>query len=108
MMTREVYKQEIEAEIKLAQAKIVELKADDKNYMPDMRDKYSKHIDEIQYMLDNTHDKLSELGKASDDLWESLKDGVESSWKALDSAINEAANKFKHEHIKHNSKAHIL
>jgi hypothetical protein len=39
--------------------------------------------------------KLSQLSEASDDAWESLKDGVESAWDTLRSAFGDAASKLK-------------
>ena len=95
MSTKEAYKQKIEAELELAQAKLAEFKAKAKNSAADTRIKYSKQVDELEQKVDATKVKLKELGEASDDAWEQLKVGVESAWDALSTAIRNAAAKFK-------------
>jgi hypothetical protein len=57
--------------------------------------KKDKHVDDLEQKIDATKAKLKELGEASDDAWEQLKDGVESAWGALSTAIRNAAAKFK-------------
>ena len=59
------------------------------------RIKYAKHVDEIEQRVGATKAKLKELGEASEEAWEQLKDGVESAWGALSTAIRNAAAKFK-------------
>ena len=95
MSTKEAYKQKIEAELELAQAKLAEFKAKAKNSAADTRIKYYKQVDELEQKINDTKGKLKELGEASDDGWEQLKVGVESAWGALSTAIRNVAAKFK-------------
>ena len=95
MSTKEAYKQKIEAELELAQAKLDEFKAQAKISTADARIKYAKLVDEIEQRVGATKAKLKELGEASEEAWEQLKDGVESAWGALSVAIRNAAAKFK-------------
>ena len=95
MSTKEAYKQKIEAELELAQAKLAEFKAQAKSSAADTRIKYAKQVDELEQKVDATKAKLKEMGEASDDAWEQLKVGVESAWGALNAAIRNAAAKFK-------------
>jgi hypothetical protein len=95
MSTKEAYKQKIEAELELAQAKLDQFKAQAKISTADARIKYAKHVDEIEHRVGATKAKLKELGEASEDAWEQLKDGVESAWGALSVAMRNAAAKFK-------------
>jgi len=95
MSTKEAYKQKIEAELELAQAKLAEFKAQAKSSAADTRIKYSKQVDELEQKVDATKAKLKEMAEASDDAWEQLKVGVESAWGALNVAIRNAAAKFK-------------
>ncbi len=94
MSTKEAYKQKIEAEVALVQAKLVVLKAQANNYAADARIKYSKQIDELEQGVVATKAKLKELGEASDDAWEHLKDGMESTWNTLSTAVRNTAAKF--------------
>jgi cob(I)alamin adenosyltransferase len=95
MGKKEAYKQKIEAELELAQAKLAEFKAQAKISTADARIKSAKQVDELEQMIGVTKAKLKELGEASEDAWEQLKDGVESAWGALSAAIRNAAAKFK-------------
>ncbi len=95
MSTKEAYKQKIEAELELAQAKLAEFKAQAKSSAADARIKHAKQVEELEQKVDATKAKLKELGEASDDAWEQLKVGVESAWGALSAAIRNAAAKFK-------------
>ena len=95
MSTKEAYKQKIEAELELAQAKLAEFKAQAKSSAADARIKNAKQVDDLEQKIDATKAKLKELGEASDDAWEQLKVGVESAWDALSTAIRNAAAKFK-------------
>jgi hypothetical protein len=95
MSTKEAYKQKIEAELELAQAKLAEFKAQAKISTADARIKHAKQVDEIEQSVGATKAKLKELGEASEDAWEQLKDGVESAWGVLSAAIRNAAAKFK-------------
>jgi uncharacterized protein YjbJ (UPF0337 family) len=95
MSTKEAYKQKIEAELELAQAKLAEFKAQAKSSAADARIKNAKQVDELEQKINATKGKLKELGEASDDSWEQLKVGVESAWGALSTAIRNAAAKFK-------------
>jgi hypothetical protein len=95
MSTKEAYKQKIEAELELAQAKLAEFKAQAKSSAADARIKNAKQVDELEQKINATKGKLKELGEASDDGWEQLKVGVESAWGALSTAIRNTAAKFK-------------
>ncbi|HEX5671052.1 MAG TPA: hypothetical protein VFX66_05895 [Sulfuricurvum sp.] len=95
MNTKEAYKEKIKAELGLAQAKLVEFKAEAKNSAADVRVKYNEHLDELQGMADATQAKLIELDAASEDAWEHMKEGIENAWDSLGTAIKDTAAKFK-------------
>ena len=95
MSTKEAYRQKIEAEVELAQAKLAELKAQAKSTTADVRIKYAKQVDELERKADATKAKLKELGEASEDAWEHLKGGVDSAWGALSAAVRDTAAKIK-------------
>ncbi len=95
MSTKDAYKQKIEAEVELAQAKLAELKAGAKNASADARIGYDKQIGELEQKLDATKEKLKELGEASEDAWEHLKEGAEHAWDKLSSAVRETSEKLK-------------
>ncbi len=95
MMLKDAYKLKIEAEMELAQAKLLEFKAEAKNYTADAYIKYSKHLEELDNMHRITKDKLLELENASEDTWEKVKDGAEHAWNSFSAAVKDTANKFR-------------
>lgn len=94
MSKKEAYKQKIEAEVEVAQAKLTELKAQAKSVTADARIKYDKQIDEFQQAVDTTKIKLEELGEASEDAWEHLKDNIDSTWSEISASIRKAMPPF--------------
>jgi hypothetical protein len=95
MSTKEAYKQKIEAEVEVAQAKLAELRARAKSAAADARIQYATQVDELEKKVDATKAKLKELGEASEDAWENLKDGMESTWGTLSAAVRDATAKLK-------------
>jgi hypothetical protein len=95
LSTKEAYRQKIEAELELAQAKLDEFKAQAKSSAADTRIHYAKQVDELEQKVVTTRTRLKELVEASDDAWEQLKVGVESAWGVLSAAIRNATAKFK-------------
>lgn len=95
MSMKDAYKQKLEAEIELAQAKLTELKAHAKNAAADARIKYEGVIDDLERKLDTTKTKLRELGKATDGAWENLKGGVEAAWGDFKAGLENASTKFR-------------
>jgi len=95
MITKEAYKQKMEAELELAQAKLAELKAQTKSYAADVSIKYAEQVDDLEKKAEFAKSKLKELGEASEDAWERFKGGVESAWNTLNVAVRDTAAKFK-------------
>ena len=95
MSTKESYKEKIEAEVDLAQAKLAELKAQARSSAADAHIKYDDQIDKLQQKVDVARDKLKELGEVGEDSWEHLKDGIEHTWKDLNSTVSDAVARFK-------------
>lgn len=87
MSTKEAYKQKIEAEVELAQAKLAKLKAEAKNSAADARIGYENQIEELEQKIGATKTKLRELSEASEEAWEHMKSGAENAWNALSAAV---------------------
>ena len=95
MSTKEAYKQKIDAEVELAQAKLSELRAKAKISAADVRIKYGRQIDDLEQGVEATKAKLKELGEANEEAWEHLKEEVESAWEALRDGVREVGAKLK-------------
>lgn len=66
MSMRDEYRKKIEAELDLTQAKVGELKA-----------------------------KFHDMSMAGEDAWETLKDGLEHTWKGLESTVKSSLSKLR-------------
>lgn len=96
MSTKNAYKQKIEAEMELVQAKLVEFKDRAKSLTADVSIKHAKQVvDDLERMVDTAKAKLKELGEANEDDWEQHKDGVENVWHVLQSALNDTVIMFE-------------
>lgn len=95
MSTRDAYKMKIEAELELAQATLAEFKARGKSLTADARIRHARQVDELEQKSVATKAKLKELGEASEESWEQVKDGVEDIWGALQSALQNVVTEFK-------------
>lgn len=93
MSTKDAYKQKIEAEVELAQAKLAELRAKAKSSVADARIKYATQLDDLEQGVEATKAKLKELGEANEDAWEHLKAEMESAWGALRDGVRDIAAK---------------
>jgi hypothetical protein len=95
MSKRDTYKSKIDADLEIVQARFTEFKAQAKNLAAEDRIRHAKHIEEIEKRAAATKAKLLELGQADGDVWEQLVDGVENSWKVLQSTLEDAVTTFK-------------
>ena len=76
MSLKDAYKKKAEAELELAQARLAEFKAKVKGIKADTSVTYAKQVDHLEKAVDDAKKLLKELGEASEEVWEKLKDGV--------------------------------
>ncbi|MFH0782280.1 MAG: hypothetical protein V2B20_10065 [Pseudomonadota bacterium] len=97
MNTKQVFKEKMEAEVARAQTELARFRSRGMAFTAEAKDKHDEHVAELERKLDTTKLKLRELGEAEEHVWESLKDGVEQTWGALQSALQDAVENFKTE-----------
>lgn len=95
MSMKDAYKQKIEAELNLVQAKIEEFKAKSKVYAANAHIKYIEQVEELEDKFEATKAKLKKLDEAGEEKWEHFKEDVESAWVILSKALKDAAAQFK-------------
>jgi len=95
MSDRELYRQKRQAQLDEWRAEVDKLKAKASGVSANTQLEMNWKIKTLESRIDEGKAKLSQLSEASDDAWESLKDGVESAWDTLRSAVGDAASKFK-------------
>ncbi len=86
MRTKEAFKQKMEAEVARAQADLERYTALGMGFTGAAKNKHDEHVEALEQKLDETKARLRELGEAEEPVWEELRDGVMSSWRALQSA----------------------
>ena len=95
MNDRELYQQKRQAQLDEWKAEVARLKAKASMASADEQLKMNKRIKDLEHGIDERRTELSELAEASEDAWESLRDGVDSAWDSLKSAVGDAAAAFK-------------
>ena len=95
MSKRDAYKSQIDAELETVQARFTKFKAQAKSLTANDRIRHAKHIEEIEQKVAATKAKLQELEQAQGDVWEQLVDGVENTWKVLQSTLEDSVTTFK-------------
>lgn len=95
MSDKKLFQQKMQAQLDEWRAEIDKLKARASRAGADAQIKMNKQIQALEIKIDEGKKKLSQLTEAADDAWESIKGSVESSWRSLKSAVNDAVAKFK-------------
>ena|SRR5665647_1940032 len=95
MSTKDAYRQKIESELELVEARFAEFKARGKGLTADARIKHAKLVEDLEQKRADTKTKLKELGEAKEDAWEGMKEGVESTWGKLQAALKDTVIMFE-------------
>ena len=95
MNDKELYQQKKQAQLDELKAEVDKLKAKASGASADAQLEMNKQIKSLESKIEDGKSKLSELAKASEQGWESLKGGVESAWGSLKAGVSDAAKKFK-------------
>ena len=95
MGDKELYQQKMEAQLDLLKAELAKLKAKASEASADVQLEMNKQIRALDGQIEAGSAKLSELAKAGEDAWESLRQGVDTAWGYLKSAVSDATAKFK-------------
>jgi len=95
MSDRELYEQKLQAQLDAWQAELDKLEAKAKGAGAEAGLETNKQIEKLEQQMAETRAKAAELGRAGDDAWSSLKDGVDRAWSSLSDGFKEAASKFK-------------
>ena len=95
MSMKEIYQKKLQAQLDEWSAEIDKLKAKADRAEADAQLEYYKEIEELRSMQEAASSKLVELKDASDDAWEDLKAGMDSSWNMVGNALKSAASRFK-------------
>jgi len=93
MTDKKIYQQQKQAQLDQWKAELDGLKAKVSGMSAETRLEANRHIQTLEKKIEESKTKLAELAKASDDTWETIRDGVESAWVALKSALKDVSSK---------------
>ena len=94
MNEKELYQQKKQAQLDEWKAEVDKLKAKASGASADAQLELNKQIEVLEGKIGEGKTKLAEIADASEDAWESIKEGVESAWESMTSAYSDAAAKF--------------
>lgn len=95
MSTKDAYKAKIEAEIELAQAKLVTWKAKAKNLSADLRIEFNKEVGIVEKNVNALKSNLKDIANAGEDSWEKLKTSGETALDSIAKYIKSISNRIK-------------
>jgi len=95
MEIQEAYKQKLAAQLNEWDAQINLLEAKIENVGADMRIKRAEELHELRAKQQAASAKLQDLGKASGEAWEQIKETADKIWDDLKAGVTEAQAKFK-------------
>ena len=95
MSDKELYQQKKQAQLDEMKPEVDKLKAKASGASADAQLELNKQIETLEGKFEEGKTKLAEIADASEEAWESIKEGVESAWDSMKSAFSDAAAKFK-------------
>jgi chromosome segregation ATPase len=95
MNERELYRRKQQAQLEEWRADLDKLKARAAREDAEAQLSLSEQVKTLEVRIEEQQAKLSRLAEASDDAWESVKEGMETGWDSVKSAFSDAAAKFK-------------
>lgn len=94
MNMRNAYKQKIETELELIEARLAEFRAQAKSHVNDARIHHAQQVNDLDQMVATAKVQLKDLNDANEDVWEQLKDGIDGSWEMLQSTLESTIQDF--------------
>ena len=95
MSKKELYKQKMQAQLEEWEAEVDRFKAKASGASANVQLELNKEINALKGKIEQGKIKLAEIADASEDAWESIKEGVDSAWDSLKAAVSDAKAKFK-------------
>ena len=95
MGEKELYQQKMRAQLDEWKADVDKLRAKASGASADAKLQLNQQVKNLEAKINEAKAKLDELANASDEAWNTVKAGVESSWGSLKSAFKDAASKFQ-------------
>ena len=86
---KELYEQKMRARLEEWKAELDKLKAQARGTSADTQLEVNRRIEKLETAIKEGETRLAALAEASDDAWESIKEGVDAAWETLSSAFDQ-------------------
>jgi len=97
MKKNEKFKQKLQADIALIEAKLIRFKVRGMGFTSEAKDRHEEHVNQLEQKIDGINERLSDFEKADERLWGDLRDGIEKSLQELQAVLENATQTFKTE-----------
>lgn len=94
-MNRKALIEKLNAQLKKWEVEIDKLEAKKQTMQANVRDKYSRQIQELRDKMKIARGRLDEANKAGAEAWEKLKTGAEKAFDDVENAFRKALSRFK-------------
>lgn len=91
------FKQRLQADIALIEAKLIRFKVRAMGFTGEAKDRHDEHVEQLEQKIDGINERLSDFEKADEHLWGDLRDGIEKSLQELQAVLLDATQTFKTE-----------
>jgi len=95
MSDKELYQQKLQAQLDEWKAEVDKLQAKASEASAAAQLEINEHISALESEIDEGRAKLAEVAAMGEEAWESVKEGVESSWGALKSTFSEVISRLR-------------
>lgn len=95
MNEKKLFQQKRQAQLDEWKAEVSKFKAKASGASADAQLELNKQIEALESKIEEGKTRLAEIQVASEDSWESMKEGVESTWDSMKSDFSGATAKFK-------------
>lgn len=97
MKENENFKQRLQADIALIEAKVIRFKARGMDFTGEAKDRHDEHAEKLEEKIDGINERLSDFEKADEHLWGDLREGIEKSLQELQAVLEDTTQAFKTE-----------
>ncbi|WP_323846549.1 hypothetical protein [Microbulbifer magnicolonia] len=96
MSDRSAYEKKLQAKLDQRKADIDKLRARAREADANARIALNSQADELERRHSELKHQLHQVAEASDDAWDSVKEGAEAAWRKMESAFDKARQKLRH------------
>ena len=97
MQKNEMFKQRLQADIALIEAKLIRFKVRGMGFTAEAKDRHEEHVEQLEQKIDGINQRLGDFEKGDEDLPGNAGDDIEKSLRELQAVLLDATQTFKTE-----------